>query len=216
MKRILLATLICTLLLTGCTSTTQPENKPAPKPESTTAPEQPPAIDPGPVKLSIKEAGEYYLKIVCQANRAGSAFVDARNEREAEYLNGGSPRVKALREAAAEKVRLTRQTIELIDDEYYTWPGKSREPLLLVRKSDMSYLSAYQSIMNAKTYEEAYQVTFPELPPEVESAAQEVRYQLKLDADTSKSCKGYRKDNDKIYAEMLKRNELLGKSEASE
>ncbi len=43
-------------------------------------------------------------------------------------------------------------------------------------------------MVNARTFEEAYSLPFPEVTPEQDTVGQEVRYALGLSADTTASC----------------------------
>lgn len=196
------------LLLAGCTSTGQAE--------ATKVEAEEPAIDPGPIELSVEEAGQRYLGIVCQGNVAQDALYNAIVAGEDEYIQGGAPSVDAVKVAAAEKMRVTRQSIEMFDDEYFKWPEAVRDQIPILRSQDMLYLGAYGSLANASTYQEAYTTSFPELSSEQEAAAQEIRYQLKLDADTTASCVGFETKNDELYQEMIERNTLLEEQAAKE
>ncbi len=206
MKRILATTAVTLFLLAGCTSSPATN---APASEELAAP----AIDPGPVELTDEEAADRYLAIVCQPNIASGTLVAAFDAGEPEFLNGGSPSVEAVVAAANERMRVTRQAIELLDDTYYTWPKSVSEPLTHIRSSYMTEMATFSQMINAATFEDAYYAPFPPATPEQQSAGQEIRYQLKLDADTTATCEGKDAAQDEAHAEMTERNELLAKQE---
>ncbi len=201
--------LVCAALLlalTGCAAS-EPEQKPV---ETS----QKPAIDPGPIQLTEAEAGERYLGIVCQGNFASDALWAAFLADEDEFLNGGAPAPDAVKAAAAEKARLTRQEIELIDDPYYTWPVSVQALLPLIRDDDAGYLPYLEAVAGAATFESAYDEQEPELPAEQAAAPLEIRRLLGLDADTTASCVGFETKNDALFNEMVERNALLAKADA--
>jgi len=168
-----------------------------------------PTIDVGPVALSPEDAGVYYLSLVCQGNVASQALNAAFAAGETEFFAGGEPDATAVKAAAVEKGRLTRLFIEMLDDPYYTWPDGVPAQVALLRSAAISELSPYDSMANATQFSDAYYATFPQVIPEQSSAPQEIRYQLKLDTDTTASCSGYETALDEIYAEMVDRNEYL-------
>ncbi|EPR76645.1 hypothetical protein ADILRU_1130 [Leifsonia rubra CMS 76R] len=47
--------------------------------------------DPSPVELTIEEAADRYLGLVCQNNFAGAQLTAAFDAGEQEFLNGGAP-----------------------------------------------------------------------------------------------------------------------------
>ncbi|MEV8337036.1 hypothetical protein [Leucobacter sp. NPDC077196] len=205
MKKLVVSAAVLLLALTGCTAEPQ-----EPVQNTAEAPaEAVPSIDPGPIELTKGEAAERYLQLVCQGNVNIGNFRAAVQAGEDEFLAGGAPSADALKAAGAESVRLKRMQIEIIDDPYFRWPDPVSEQLIHIRSSSMAEVAADQSVMNAATFEEAYYVNYPVPTAEQETAAQEIRYQLGLDADTTGSCVGYEAALDEIHAEMLERNEQL-------
>lgn len=197
------------VLLTGCTApastdTADTEASQAPSPSPT------PTIDPGPVELSTAEAGERYLGIVCQRNGATERMNQAFIAGEEEYLNGGggNPDVAAVKAAAAEVLRLNTMQIALLDDPYFTWPDGLDAHLSNVRDASMTQASTFNALVNAATYEDAYNQPVSD-DPEGAKSSQEIRYQLELSPDTTASCQGYETSTEVLHAEMVERNEYL-------
>lgn len=179
-------------------------------PSATNSPEQTaPQVDPGPVELTIEEAGERYLAIVCQTNFANESLSAAFVAGEQEFLNGGEPSVDAIRSAGAEVVRTSRLQIEMFDDDYYIWPEEVAEQLPHLRAASMAELSALQAVANAERFQDAYYMQYPERSAEQQAAPQEIRYQLGLSADTTESCVGFETALDDLKEEMTKRQEAL-------
>lgn len=195
------------VILTGCTAlastdTADTHATQAPSPSPT------PTMDPGPVELSTEEAGERYLGIVCQRNGATERMNQAFTAGEEEYLNGGTPDVTAVKAAAAEVLRLNTMQIALLDDPYFTWPDGLDAHLSNVRDASMTQASTFNALVNAATYEDAYNQPVSD-DPEGAKSSQEIRYQLELSPDTTASCQGYETSTEVLHAEMVERNEYL-------
>ncbi|WP_140403296.1 hypothetical protein [Microbacterium oxydans] len=195
------------MVLTGCTApastdTADTQASQAPSPSPT------PTIDPGPVELSTAEAGERYLGIVCQRNGATERMNQAFIAGEEEYLNGGNPDVAAVKAAAAEVLRLNTMQIALLDDPYFTWPDGLDAHLSNVRDASMTQASTFNALVNAATFEDAYNQPVSD-DPEGAKSSQEIRYQLQLSPDTTASCQGYETSAEALHAEMVERNEYL-------
>lgn len=195
------------LLLAGCSMSAETAQPQAAQKTATPVPSPTPTIDPGPVVLTKEEAAERYLGLVCQRNVLVFGLNDAFKAQEKTYLNGGSGDVTEVKALSAEALRVNRLAIELIDDPYYTWPSGIDQHLQTIRQSYMSLFSYYDSLANAKSFEDAYYLTAEQ--GNGATAAQEIRYQLGLPADTSASCKGKETATDLLHAEMIERNEYL-------
>lgn len=196
------------LLLSGCSAAT-PSNSVAEKTSESPSvtPSPTPTIDPGPVELTKEEAAERYLGVVCQRNTLVHQLNDAFDAQEDAFLNGGAGDVSEVKKIAEESLRVNRLAIEIIDDTYYTWPDGVAEHLKTIRQSYIALASHYDGLINAGSFEEAYY----SVPPESggATAAQEIRYQLGLPADTTSSCKGKERMSDMLHQEMIQRNEYL-------
>lgn len=206
-----LASLTCVsiasiLLLTGCTQLGSASSEPAAS-EATPVPSPTPTIDPGPVELTKEEAGVRYLSLVCQRNALSAQLNDAFVAQEETFFNGGDPDVTAVKAAAAEAMRVSRLSVELLDDPYYTWPEGLSTHLQAIRDAQVGESGMFSDIANATRYEDAYYMTSP--GPSSGSAAQEIRYQLGLPVDTTASCVGYETATDTLHAQMIERNEYL-------
>ena len=194
------------LALTGCSTPAAPE--PPAKATPTV-----PAIDPGPVDLTVEQASERYLSIVCPTNFGAKAYNAAFKAGEDEYLNGGAPDPTAVKDASTKFADLTRATVGLLDDEYFVWPSKVGEQIPHMRASYMGQLTASQAAANAATFEEAYNVPLPVTTPEQDTAGQEIRLQLDLPSDTMASCAGFEDGHTKLTAEQTEREAALAKQE---
>ncbi|MFC7943330.1 hypothetical protein ACFUPZ_08715 [Microbacterium oxydans] len=198
---------IALVILTGCAASPDADSG-ATTPSSSPTPQPTPTIDPGPVALSVEDAGIRYLGIVCQRNGANEALNQAFAAGEETYLNGGDADPTAVKAAAAESLRVNSVQIALFDDGYYTWPGGVDVHIRAVRDASMKATSMYDSIANASSYAAAYNVAVVD-DPAAAQAAQEIRYQLQLSPDTTASCVGYETAADALHTEMTERNEYL-------
>lgn len=195
------------LLLAACS----PAEGPDASAETATATASPspsptPTIPVGPVTLTTEEAAARYLGIVCQRNVAAKVVQDAIFAQEDAYLNGGGD-VLAIAGPAAEMMRLSRQSVELFDDEYYTWPDGLDEHLAVVRQANLAEVGTLDTIVNAGRVEDAIYATWPSV--DSSAAVQEIRYQLGLPGDTTASCSGYETTSDVLKQQMIERTEYL-------
>lgn len=197
------------VLLVGCTSAPVEAQKPTQRENAAPSaePAPTPTIDVGPVELNTEQAGERYLNLMCQRNDAVYKVNDAFQAKADEYLNGGDPDPTEVKKAAAEAMRVSRVTVELIDDPYYVWPDGTGELLQTLKGSLLGDAGYYSAVANATSFDAANNVSAPSI--DVGSAPQELRYKLGLPADTTTSCKGLETAADPLHAEMQQRNEYL-------
>lgn len=207
MRVLALIALAASLTLAGCTAA-EPVAAPAPIPSPT------PAVALGPVELSVEEAGVYYLRLVCQSNTAGDALTAAIRAGEQDYLYGGAPDPSAAKAAAAEQLRLGQLFVEVLEDDYYTWPDGVAEQLVHLRSRTVAELGSQSVDANAATYSEIYYNTYPAMTAEQTAAPQEIRLSLGLSADTTASCAGYETGLDVVVAEIAERNVAIEDYEA--
>lgn len=192
------------LVLAGCSSLS---------PESSAEGPAAPAIDPGPVELTVEEAGERYLNIVCPNNFGLDAIEAAFKAGEEEYRNGGAPDPAAVIAAAATLAELNRAAVEHFDDEYFIWPSKVTAQIPHMRANYMGELTTNQAVATSATYEDAYNVPLPAGTPEIDTAGQEIRYQLGLPSDTVTSCVGHEDGLTVLANERAEREAALAKQE---
>ncbi|WP_188710838.1 hypothetical protein [Microbacterium faecale] len=173
------------------------------------SPTRSPTPDPTPTShvLSIAEAGELYLDIVCASNATGTDLEGAFEDGESEFLAGGDPDVSAVNDAAARLADQYRKAAELFDDDYFVWPDEVRDLGGHVRDRMIADLGTLSSMTNAVTYRDAYYASFGQPTPEQESAAQEIRYVLDLPSDTVASCAGHEGGLQERYDAFLERGE---------
>ncbi|MGY4856844.1 hypothetical protein [Cryobacterium sp. AP23] len=172
------------------------------------------AIDAGPVELTSDEAGTRYLNIICPQNFGVQALTDAFSAGEDEFRAGGDPDPAAVKASAADRIVTARLVVDFLDAEYFLWPEEVRDQIPLVRDSSVAELSTLDGIVNAVSYEDAYYATWPDFTA-AGTAAQEIRYQLGLDADTTASCTGYEGGHDTLTAETTAREALLAEQEST-
>lgn len=196
------------IALAGCTATSTETPQASESSPSPTVP----AIDPGPVTLSVEEAGERYLDIVCPTNAGIAELTAAFDAGEQEFLDGGAPDPAAVKQSATNRVNSTRSAIEHLDDSYFTWPDAVAAQLPHVRSSFMSEVGTLSAMSNAATFEEAYYATWAPRTAEQDTAAQEIRYQLGLPADTVASCSGHEDGHEQLAAERSEREALLAEA----
>jgi hypothetical protein len=196
-------------LLTGCSAPPPAgagANAAAARP--TTTPSPTPTIPVGPVALTEEEAAGRYLTAVCQRNLAANALNSAFQASEDEFINGGTPDVGAVRAAAGAQMEANRAQVEVLDDAYFVWPAAVVPHLKAVRDAAVAELSPLSEIVNAPSYEVAYYMSWPDTT-DARAASQEVRIQLNLDADTTKSCAGYETAATEAVAAMNVRDEYI-------
>lgn len=172
------------------------------------------AIDVGPVELTSDEAGTRYLNIICPKNFGVQALTDAFSAGEDEFRAGGDPDPAAVKASAADRIVIARLVVDFLDDEYFLWPEEVRDQIPLVRDANVAELSTLDGIVNAATYEDAYYATWPDYTA-AGTAAQEIRYQLGLDADTTASCIGFEGGHDALTAETTAREALLAEQKST-
>lgn len=197
------------LLLVGCAPAAPSGAAPTSEsPTPTATPSPTPTIDPGPVALTKEEAGARYLGIVCPVNFAGDALWKTTLLQEDAYLNGQAVSLDAIKGAADVSIQATRTAIELIDDDYYTWPGKIGELLQPIRDGYLADSSTLSGILNSDRYEDSYYVQWTNIP-EAATASQEIRLQTGIPADAMGSCAGYENAGATLHKEMTERNAYL-------
>lgn len=187
--------------LVGCTAAADPA-----------APSPTPTIDPGPVELSVKEAGERYLHIVCPDNLASGAISQALSAGEAEFFNGGAPDPSAVKTAAVTALDVGRAAAEFLDDDYFTWPEEVAEHIVTIRTITITDLSYLSSVANAATFEDAYYAPYID-DGSGATASQTIRFELGLDPDTTASCVGYEGGHEILAQERAARDAELAKFE---
>ncbi|KJL34382.1 hypothetical protein RS86_00868 [Microbacterium azadirachtae] len=158
--------------------------------------------------LSKEQAADRYLGLVCQRNAANARIGNAFDAQLGAFQSGGTADVTDVKAAAVEAQRVNRLAIELIDDEYFTWPDKVRPQLQILRQSLMAFLSYEDGLVNSSDFASAASQQVPDAEAGA-AAAQEIRYQLGLPADTTASCVGKETYTDTLHAAMVERNEYL-------
>ncbi|MFC5788933.1 hypothetical protein ACFPPE_03605 [Agromyces tardus] len=101
-----------------------------------------------------------------------------------------------------------RVQIELFDDEYHLWPDEVSDEITVLRDFDIAALGTLSSIVNTPDYQTAYYAVWPD-GTESQAAAQEVRYQLGLGADTEATCVDYQDAHVGLIAEKQEREAQL-------
>lgn len=201
------------LVLVGCAA---PAGEPsASTPSQTATPTPTPTIDPGPVALSVEEAADRYLGIVCPTNATVDALNAAFDASEDEFLNGGSPDPTAVKAAAQAQMDSVTTQAELFDDDYFEWPEDLGEQIRILRDFNVAALATLSTMVNAPDYETAYYAVWPDGAAS-QAAAQEVRYQLGIGADTSATCVDHRDKHAVLVAEKAEREEQLATLDESD
>lgn len=199
------AILAAAIALSGCSAPAL--ESAASEPEASTAP----TVAPGPVALTMEEAATRYLSIVCPINSASSTLYDAYKVGESEYLGGGNPDASAVIAAAIVIRDKQRLAIEQLDDKYFTWPELVAPQIPHIRSGYMANMAVVTSISLSDSFAAAYKVPAAEQTPEEKSAAQEIRYQLAISADTVASCVGYEDGLSVLVEEKAERDAALAK-----
>lgn len=203
-------------LFTGCSApsaTSADDTAAASTPTATPSPT--PTIPVGPVTLTDEEAAARYLTAVCQRNLAAIALTSAFQASEDEFINGGAPDVSAVKAAAGVQIEANRAQVSVLDDAYYVWPTSVVPHLKVVRDAAVAELSPLSETVNAPSYEVAYYMAWPDTS-EAGASSQEVRIQLNLDADTTKSCAGYEVAATEAVTAMKARDEYLASFTAAD
>lgn len=210
------AVTVAALLLSGCVaspSAIQADPEPSASMSATVTPAPTPTIPTGPVMLDVEAAGERYLKIMCQRNDAINALNDAYIAEEENYYADRRTDVSEINATAKDAMRITRMVAELLDDDYYVWPDAVAKQLQTLRTSEIADGAPLSEWSNANTFEESMSVQWMGDPG---SAAQEIRYELGLSADTVESCKGFKNGTAELHAEMVERAKYLATFEQAD
>ncbi|WP_394553368.1 hypothetical protein ACDF64_03185 [Agromyces sp. MMS24-JH15] len=149
--------------------------------------------------LTIEEAGDRYLDIVCPSNAAVNALTAAFTATEGSFLNGEAADLAPVKAAAQVRMESTSVEIDLIEDESVIWPEEVTAHLTTLRDYSVAELATISSIVNAADYEEAYYAAWPD-GTNVAPAAQEIRRALELSPDTAASCVGHEDGHGRLLA----------------
>lgn len=145
----------------------------------------------GPQEMSIEDAGERYLNIVCTSNAAG-ARADAIIEAAiAELDAGGNPDPAPFFAAAAEARDLSQRSAALLGSEDVVWPEVVADDIKLVQRLLIGDVTYWEAQSKAGTLDAAWEMDFPAEDPAIASSAQVVRSGLNLGADLEASCVGF-------------------------
>lgn len=140
-----------------------------------------------PRVLTVDEAGERFLDIVCPSNNAGDAVWA---EFEALW-KAGSGDLQNIQELAESAKDVSQSAATAIDDPKYVWPEVVQEDMDHMAESFIVDVSAYDELATTSSYKEAMDWVLPPLTPEQEAAAPNVRTALGLSDDTFASCEGH-------------------------
>lgn len=79
----------------------------------------------GPIELTAEQAGERYLKYICQTNAAGDRLV------EAGYYDGyfGQPLTEEQRTALKNAAKVNTRAAQALEDPGYVWPADVAKPI---------------------------------------------------------------------------------------
>lgn len=175
------------LLLSGCVPT-------APRPTA--------APDAGPTELTIEEAADRYLDIVCMPNVRGAALEDAIRDGYQEYADGGAPDPAPVTEAATAYADAVALAIEVLDHDGVVWPDRAAKWLPHISSGYDKQLTGAQEVAAAATYEEAYSVEWPSRTPEEEEAGAAIREALEIREDAVASCDGRETALEELHASL--------------
>lgn len=152
----------------------------------------------GPQQMSIEDAGERYLNIVCTSNAAGDRAYDLLDAGLAELDAGGSPDVSAFNAAAAEARDVVQRSASLLGSDDVLWPTAVAEDIAKVQRSLLIEVSDWEGVRSSASIEEAGDFILSPEPVELEGAAQAVRAGLNISADTEASCVGRENGHDAL------------------
>lgn len=186
------------LAFTGCAAPDGNQTG-APSPTPTSAAAEP-TSEPSPaaVILTAEEAAARYLDIVCPTNAAWAAGVAAFEAKADAYFAGGDPDPTEVKSAAAVARDAGRVSALLLSDPLYVWPPTVRDSLEIIRQSYLAEIAYWDSVANSTSFDAAWNVPAPEPAPGTESAAQEVRLQLNISADTTASCVDHQDGHERL------------------
>ncbi|MEF3402243.1 hypothetical protein [Agromyces sp. CCNWLW203] len=97
---------------------------------------------------------------------------------------------------------------ELLEDDYFLWPEAIAAHISTLRDSDVASLGTLSIMVNAPDYQTAYYATWPDMTMP-QAAAQEIRFQLGIGADTQATCVGYEGGHEVLMAERSERQDAL-------
>jgi len=166
------------LTITGCSAehSQAPTAKPTASPTSKAATPTPPT--PTPTALTLAQAGERYLALVCPSNRALAAVDPAYQAQNLDAIH-----------AAAAPARDAKQVEALaFENPTEMWPVEIQADLKVLATSDYGTVGVLDRMVHAQSLDEANMVTFAD--DGAQTSAQRIRAKLGLSADTTASCAG--------------------------
>ena len=208
MRKLIILSAVSALLLTGCAeSTEQPAQTPAPVVSAEATPAPTPTVDPGPVTLTIEEARNRYLQIVCPPNFMAGELTAVQSPLDEQWFAGQNPDVTVLHDVVLRQIDARRAAIKLFDDDYFVWPGESGVIAERIRASYVGSLAGLDQMSRATKYSELTEIQWPD--PDA-TAGQEMRLELDLPVDTAGSCTGFEDGHEVLLAEQAEREVALG------
>ncbi|MFJ3489121.1 hypothetical protein [Leifsonia aquatica] len=160
------------LVLAGCSAATDSAGPATPSAAKT----QSPTPTPTPTQMPVEEAGTYYLSIVCPANAASQANANAY---VAQDLASIQTTAGAARDAFQTQVKQFTDPMKI-------WPDTVAADIKTLVESDYQSISLFDQVARAQSLDAANAVVFP--ADNAGAAAQRIRVNLGLSADTSVGC----------------------------
>ena len=177
------AVLAIMLALAGCTEAA---------PTEPTAPARAtPKESVGAATMTVEEAGERYLSIVCEANVAIDETSLASEVARTAYLNNEEVDVAPLTSGYARLLSLIELSAKEFANRDFIWPVEVATQIDTLRTGDIADFDHYQAIATATTYDEVLAAPEAQSTLEQDSAPQKIRFELGLSLDKEASCVGY-------------------------
>ncbi|MGV1035063.1 MAG: hypothetical protein ACOYBP_07610 [Microbacteriaceae bacterium] len=131
--------------------------------------------------MTLAEAGQKYLSIVCPANAGGGKLNEA-------IINTPDD-LAAIQAAAAQASEALRTATKQLQDTSILWPDEvSADDLTTLANSNLAALSVMNSIQQVGSIDELNTLSFPD--DNSGEAAQRIRLALDLPSNTQTSCAG--------------------------
>lgn len=105
-----------------------------------------------PTELSLEEAGQRYLDVVCPGNAWRDKYRQVAQKFEPDFVSDGDPLSAKTKRAASKAATSLTQTAQLLVQADQVWPPSIRKEIELVAAGIYEDASWYQNVASANTW----------------------------------------------------------------